>query len=969
MALFFDSVYGINISMNKKGFTLPTVFVVGTVLLIVLMFTLQTAVTTRNVLKHQHAQTLAKQAAESGLAKAKYCLYRNDRVVTWGESHPNENKNRALRPNTDCKGVPIKGKSKYVVDNGKYRTSFEVNPNDLGGDNSISATTTGRVEYYKKKSNNKIDILRTYKDNVSIYMKTKTTFNDVVFGNIYANKGSNTPGSPRVTRQSYYITKSRLGVVSFAGSNKSYQLTGSYKPSLVGLKTHYETPTQLKFGKYVDSTHMQKSVKISKIFTNYEGEGWNVFYLTDKGEVFGTGNDYNGQLATGCHFANSKYPVKCTDDNSLSGNRKSIISDWESFKTATENFFNGWFGFLTTPIDYIPTNWPFYAKMNQETFKDGEKVEHIIPTGLNTYFYTSKRRIFSAGKNQNSLGHEHYDPDMRSIIFNTPKAVRPLRMSSQAYPIELPSESQTPGNKKENRLATTDLAYGRYYMSNPTILLKMKGGAVLGWGNNHYGQMGVNKKIGLINVTKQVVDKPTYLKTGDGEYFGSTDDLKVVDVATDGGTSWIVTKDGSVWSAGNNRLQKSDPTTINTVIGGSNASVSLVTIGSGQLGRQLEYKCGEEKGLYEHLAGCYKKFGDYDYVEKTCPIGKVAAKAVSLTNPYPSDQEYKCWNYHGNVSGIYKGGRLKIKKLQCNPGENKAIKVAELYYCAFDGTEQIEQGHCDNAFHSAADLSDKQDYEETPGSAGCWEFVKGLKLPQEGEEAHPGNEFHKIIFKDSNNNKINVKVKKVVSSHQVAMFLTEDGKVYGVGNNDQGQLGINAVGSADDNSGAVRPTLFKGLENEFAIDLYVTSPSLRFLDTENANAIVNSFVVTRTGKVFGAGSNRYGQLGIGSQINGNPTNNNNGCNGLSEDALKKSYKMPVQMKIFGETEKSPKARSVMSGFGTTIVITEGNRVYTVGNNKDGQIGYGNLVGGFINPQKTCYPKDYDNTNLAEPLFY
>lgn len=798
----------------KKAFALPSIVVTGTVLMIVLVFTLNTTATTSKILRDQHAQLLAKQAGESGLARARQCLYDNDRVVSWSDTKP-------LRPNTDCRGNEISGKSAYLTETTGYRTTFEVKPNDLGDDNSITATTEGKIEYVRKKntiSGEEIEVYKKYNHFVSLFMNTKTTFNDITFGNIYAQKSAGAGGVFTVTRQAYYLVKTKLGLIKYAGSNVSYQLTGN--PSSSVPSKFYMRPTDLKF---------PPGTRIAKIFANYEGEGWNVFYLTTEGNVYGTGTHYNGQLGTGQNTATGP------------------IRNWNDFIDSINNFFNGVFGFLTTPEQYVP-EWYSKTKMDLSELDSDESVVNIFPNGLNTYILTNKHKIYSAGLNAFSLGHENFDisPNLlrTNCLINKKECI-----SSKPSLIKFEDSNLT----GDALIPTAKIFYNRYYFAEPSVLMLTKGGAVFGWGNDSEKNMGRDSSLLDNNISK-----PQALRVNDdqndGKKFGETGGVKAVDVATDGGTSWIVDENGDVWSAGNNS--------------------------HGQLGRSDKNRkiCAGNVGTVGGIKYCYgdpieiqHSWGD---LIKICKAGWT----YSLVKHEPW-VDNKCWRNIGFDTVIY--NKKEFRKLSFPSGAGKIIKV--------------------------------------------------------------------------------------VASYQNALFLTDTGKVYGVGRNDQGQLG-----NGSDLTNAHSPVLFQ-LPTKKIIDLYITSPSLRILDATEAPRIVNSFVITDEGEVYGAGSNYYGQLGIGNSIRAGSINNaNNGCHWSWGDTTK--YRYPQKMKLFGENGEN-KARAVKSGFGTTMVITDTNRVFTVGNNSHGQLGVGICTADCeyenprIDPAKTCTPKDYDNTNLAAPLNY
>ncbi|MDN5819324.1 MAG: ricin-type beta-trefoil lectin domain protein [bacterium] len=139
-----------------------------------------------------------------------------------------------------------------------------------------------------------------------------------------------------------------------------------------------------------------------------------------------------------------------------------------------------------------------------------------------------------------------------------------------------------------------------------------------------------------------------------------------------------------------------------------------------------------------------------------------------------------------------------------------------------------------------------------------------------------------------------------------ASILTSTGQVWGVGANVNGALGSNTT-----NVRQMEPVRYQLPSGVLAKDIYTASLGL----SENMS---NTFVIGSDNKIYGSGSNTKGQLGIGS------TN---------------SYRdVPVAMGVINGS--SIKAKDVISGFGTTVVLTTDGKVYTVGNNNSGQLGDG-----------------------------
>jgi alpha-tubulin suppressor-like RCC1 family protein len=148
---------------------------------------------------------------------------------------------------------------------------------------------------------------------------------------------------------------------------------------------------------------------------------------------------------------------------------------------------------------------------------------------------------------------------------------------------------------------------------------------------------------------------------------------------------------------------------------------------------------------------------------------------------------------------------------------------------------------------------------------------------------------------------------KIATDAWFTSILTSNGQVWSMGINNHGQLG----------NGTAKlyqpyPVKFILPSGVTALDVYSTSYS-----PDSDTKYTNTFVVGSDGKVYGAGSNYFGQLGDGSTTQRNT---------------------PVAMSVIDGSVI--KALQVESGYGTTIVLTDNHKVYTVGNNGNGQLGDG-----------------------------
>lgn len=110
----------------ERAFALPTVGITAVILMMLLVGALSSVSNVRRSLSAQYYNQLAREAAESGIAMAKWCLANSGGSVTWSASQP-------LRPSTNCSGgAACTGNSScYVMSNDSVRTTFEVGTTTL----------------------------------------------------------------------------------------------------------------------------------------------------------------------------------------------------------------------------------------------------------------------------------------------------------------------------------------------------------------------------------------------------------------------------------------------------------------------------------------------------------------------------------------------------------------------------------------------------------------------------------------------------------------------------------------------------------------------------------------------------------------------------------------------------------------------------------------------------------------------
>lgn len=151
-------------------------------------------------------------------------------------------------------------------------------------------------------------------------------------------------------------------------------------------------------------------------------------------------------------------------------------------------------------------------------------------------------------------------------------------------------------------------------------------------------------------------------------------------------------------------------------------------------------------------------------------------------------------------------------------------------------------------------------------------------------------------------------ITKISSDQTSVSAMTSTGEVWSAGMNTAGQFGNGTT-----NLVQYSPVKFQLPVGVKAVDICASN-----VYVGGYVGYQNLMVVGDNGRVYGAGGNLRGQLGNGT------------TSGLSPNAT------PVAMNgIDGVTIQ---AKAVQIGRGTTVIYANGNRVYTVGDNSNGQLG-------------------------------
>lgn len=236
-----------------RGFTLPTLLIVSTVLMIMGSAILQGTVSVKTSLDNQFYNQLAREAAEAGLRYGQACAGRN---ATWVQ----------LRPNSTCEGNALSGAPDYVLNEWRYRTRFEVAAIDQRSDGSAIVTSRGITELVRVGADNAV-----YKTFVETLSEAAGAYSSTVLPDEMA-LSAHTGG----------------GNMHFLGYDKNVYGAGANSDGQVGDGTAVNRNTPAGF-KLPDGVYAQKVVS----------GGRNVFVLGTDYKVYGAGPNSNGQLGDG----------------------------------------------------------------------------------------------------------------------------------------------------------------------------------------------------------------------------------------------------------------------------------------------------------------------------------------------------------------------------------------------------------------------------------------------------------------------------------------------------------------------------------------------------------------------------------------------------------------------------------------------------------------------------------------------
>lgn len=256
---------------TAKGFALPTILIASIVMLLVLTTAVAAVVATRNALDDQRYTQFAKEATESGTAKAQACLRQSNYIAQWTDANP-------LRPNTDCSGNVISSMSPYVMDTPQLKSTFVVPAPDTLANGVQQVSAQGSLDRVRASNG---DVWKSYDSSSYALVTAQVMFNNVTFG--YTGAGG-----------AFFGTIGPQGNVSALGYNGNGQL-GNGTTSSATKPRSFALPTV---------------TYASSLYTNFLSVGYMMFAITTDGALYGAGSNSNGQLGNGTVSVSQPNPVR-----------------------------------------------------------------------------------------------------------------------------------------------------------------------------------------------------------------------------------------------------------------------------------------------------------------------------------------------------------------------------------------------------------------------------------------------------------------------------------------------------------------------------------------------------------------------------------------------------------------------------------------------------------------------------------
>lgn len=699
----------------QRGFALPTILIASVVMLIVLISAVSATASIRSALDGQYYDRLAREAAESGIARANACLQESAFIVKWS----NTNK---LYPNTTCSGGSscTNDASCFVVSNGAVRTTFEVGE-PVSFSTAQTVTATGKVELVRPSG----AVWRTYTASTSARVGIDLNLNTVAFGYNGRLGGA------------FFATIAADGKMRAAGFNGDGQLGNGTTAS-----TTVPTPFQLN-----------GADRAVGIYTNFVSQGFNMFAITDKGDVYGAGLNEYGQLGDGTK-TDRTIPVKfglpagVKATHVATGGRASFVVGSDNNVYAAGVCANGMLGTNYTisgcsdRTSYARVALPAVNVNDPNTLPTNE----IVIDAYTVYIRMQGGRVYGWGRNN----HGH----LADGTFND---------------TSVPKKIGTYGDTGQPK--ATDIAF-----DGDTVYIVDDQGGIKGAGRNDFGQLGGD---GI----------PIYLASANKCLDNKNQNGLDLQLYTCNGTAaqkYTFRSDGTIYNANTNKcVDNKNANGVDLQLWTCNGALAqkFVMRADGSIYNAKSNKCinnlgydGVSLGLWDCVGTANETFSLPDVpnlVNFALPAG--AGKAMKVT----TDQWFV--SVLTDNGQVWSAGRNDVGQL--GNGQTKLINPYPVKFNLPSGV-------------TATDINSAAYY--ASGGANNWSntFVIG----SDGKVYGAGDNAYGQLGDGTTTSRstpvamdvidgTGIRAKSVVSGYGTTIVITYNKKLYTVGNNSNGQLG------------------------------------------------------------------------------------------------------------------------------------------------------------------------------------
>jgi len=554
---------------------------------------------------------------------------------------------------------------------------------------------------------------------------------------------------------------------------------------------------------------------------------YHTIFLGSDGKVYSVGrNNNHGQLGLGHKISPQTTPQEITFFSYLSititqiacgsNHTMFLASDGKVYGVGQNDFGQLGLGYS----DENPQTTP-----QEITYFNSTTIKHIACGQYHTIFLASDGNVYSVGYNgSGQLGRSDTETPINEIHKNTYISSKTIKQIACGF--------------------------------NHTIFLASNG-TIYGCGNNNYGQRG----LGHSN-TDDTIAVITYFT---GTNF-TNNGITITQIACCENNTMFLASNGKVYSCGANTYGQLG-------ISDTNPSYEIHEITFFDQIKITQVVCGKNHILV--------------YIQH--PTWNIPNKI----NLFETTFDLEAFNYSDIIIGITTNITYSLD-LNGNTGiylnSSNTIDVVDLNSLGYFGKDVIVTATDDNGYSNTKIINIKK----APPIVYCVGLNDYGQLGLGHNETPQLAKQHITYF--TNNG---ITITQIEFGEKYTIFLASDGKVYGVGQNNYGQLGLDHKISPQTTIKEI--TFF----NEIGIAI-----------TQIASGENHTIFLASDGKVYGVGQNNYGQLGLDGGTSSTPESTIQEITFLNDKNI----------------------TQIACGANHTIFSASDNKVYSCGYNENGQLG-------------------------------